>query len=341
MKLIRYLFSMKVTDLNLFIENILESEVKKTILSESKKEFYHIKCEGEPIATFDSKEKAEEQLPKYKETHPDKELIIEKGVYGDYSEMIDKLDEMGEELEEKENINMGTDETNENIDIEMSEQKETCNECGSEMKEGECMECGSKMNESTKKKKVVRLKESDLIKLIKNTISESVPGLTVTKSAQTKTKQESEENAREVAKKIEKATSFEGNDNPEFPKQIGKGEKMTRKPVENEEETIEDIRGGGMEDLDYETEPSEMFKERQKMAIKGDTKMGNSHDAANVIKSDLPEKILKKVERKKQKQSDEPVVSWGHRWKSPTEVKVVNEEIERMKKLLSYNKKTQ
>jgi hypothetical protein len=332
---------MKVRELNLFIENLLESEVKKTILSESKKEFYHIKCEGEPIATFDSKERAEEELPKYKETHPDKELIIEKGVYSDYSEMIDKLDEMGEELEEKENINMETQESNENIDIEMSEKKQTCNECGGEMKEGECLECGSNMKESTNKKKVLRLKESDLIKLIKSTIKESVPGLTVTKSAQSKTKQDSEENAREVAKKIEKATSFEGNDNPEFPKQIGKGEKMTRKQVENEDEIIADKRGGGMEDLNYEIEPSEMFKERQKMAIKGDTKMGNSHDAANVIKSDLPEKILKKVERKKEKQKDEPVVSWGHRWKSPAEVKVVNEEIERMKKLLKYNEKTQ
>jgi hypothetical protein len=332
---------MKVRELNLFIENLLESEVKKTILSESKKEFYHIKCEGEPIATFDSKERAEEELPKYKETHPDKELIIEKGIYGDYSEMIDKLDEMGEELEEKENINMNTQESNGNMDIEMSEEKQTCNECGSEMKEGECMECGSSMKESTRKKKVLRLKESELIKLIKNTIKESVPGLTVTKSAQSKTKQDSEENAREVAKKIEKATSFDGNDNPEFPKQIGKGEKMTRKPVENEEEIIDDNRGGGMEDLNYEIEPSEMFKERQKMSIKGDTKMGNSHDAANVIKSDLPEKMLKKVERKKEKQKNEPVVSWGHRWKSPTEVKVVNEEIDRMKKLLNYNEKTQ
>lgn len=332
---------MKVTDLNLFINNILESEVKKNILTESKKEFYHIKCDGEPIATFDSKEMAEEQLPKYKKSHPDKELIIEKGEYNDYSEMIDKLDEMGEELEEKENINMKTQDSNENMDINMSEKKETCNECGGEMKEGMCMECGTKMNESTKKKRILRLKESELVELIKNSIVESVPGLTVTKAAQSKTKQESEENSREVAKKIQKATSFEGNDNPEFPKQIGKGEKVTRKPVENEEEIVADYRGGGMEDLDYEIEPSEMFKERQKMAIKGDSKMGNSHDAANVIKSDLPEKILKKVERKKQKEKEEPVISWGHSWKSPVDMKVVNEEIERMKKLLSYNEKTQ
>jgi len=197
------------------------------------------------------------------------------------------------------------------------------------------------MNESRVKKKVLRLKESQLINIIKKSISESVPGMSVTKAVQNKTKQDSEAHAVEVAKKIKKATSFDGNDNPEFPKQIGKGEKVKRKPIENEEEIIADNRGGGMEDLNYEIEPSEAYKERQRMAIEGDAKMGNSHDAANVVKSNLPKKITQKVKRKREKEKNEPVVSWGHRWKDPTSVKVVNEEIDRMKKLSLYNKKTQ
>lgn len=342
---------MKVSDLKLFIENVMTNEVKNKIISESVGEKYHIKCDGEPIATFDSKEKAEEELPKYKKTHPDKELIIEKGMYENYSDMIDKLDEMGEELEEKENINMKNQESNENVDIDMSEEKEMCEQCGSEMKEGECMECGSKMMESTRKKKTLRLKESEMMKLISDIISESVPGLTVTKAAQNKTKQESQTHANEVAEKIKKATTFDGNDNPEFPKAIGKGEKMTRKPVDKEEEIVADMRGEGMEDLDFDYEPSEAYKKRQQMAIEGDTTMGNSHDAANVVKSDLPEKIKKKVQRKKEKSKKETVVSWGHAWKEPTTVNIaeteqkekalLNEELERMKKLATYNKKTQ
>jgi len=351
MKLKRYLCNMKVSDLKLFIESVMTNEVKSRIISESTQEVYHIKCEGEPIATFDSKEKAEEELPKYKKSNPDKELIIEKGMYENYSDMIDKLDEMGEELEEKENVNMKNQESNENMDIDMSENKGMCEQCGGEMKEGECMECGSKMMESTSKKRTLRLKESEMMKLISDIISESIPGLTVTKAAQSKTKKESQSHANEVAQKIKKATTFDGNDNPEFPKAIGKGEKMTRKPVEKEEEIVADTRGEGMEDLKYDYEPSEMYKKRQQMAIEGDTTMGNSHDAANVVKSDLPEKIKKKVQRKKEKKKQEPTVSWGIAWKEPTDVNVnesetqskslLNEEIERMKKLSTYNKKTQ
>jgi hypothetical protein len=342
---------MKVSDLKLFIENVMTNEVRNKIISESNQEIYHIKCEGEPIATFDSKLKAEEELPRYKKTHPDKELIIEKGMYENYSDMIDKLDEMGEELEEKENINMKNQESNENMDIDMSEDKQMCEQCGGEMKEGVCVGCGSKMMESTRKKRTLRLKESEMMKLISDILSESVPGLTVTKAAQSRTKKDSELHANEVAQKIKKATTFDGNDNPEFPKAIGKGEKMTRKPVEKEEEIVADNRGEGLDDLNYDYEPSEMYKKRQQMAIEGDTTMGNSHDAANVIKSNLPEKMKKKVQRKKEKKKQEPTVSWGIDWKEPINFKIneseiqskslLNEEIERMKKLALYNKKTQ
>lgn len=330
---------MKISELNLFVESIMVNEVKKNILKESTNEIYHIKCDGEPIATFSSQQQAEEELPTYKNTHPDKELIIEKGEYENYSDMIEKLDQMGSELEEKENIDMKNQQSNEKLDIDMSEENETCNECGSEMKEGECVECNKKVTET--KKKTLRLKESQLVNMIKKMVAESVPGLTVTKAAQSKTKSESETNANEVAKKIKKATTFEGNDNPEFPKQISKGEKMTRKSVPDEEEIVSDNRGGGLEDLNYDYEPSEMFKKRQQMAIEGDSKMGNSHDAANVIKSDLASKIKKKVIRKKDKEKKETTVSWGHDFKEPVVVKSINEEIDRMKKIASYNKKTQ
>ena len=49
---------MKVSELNKLIENIVSEEIKSTILKESeggKYEVYHIKCEGEPIATFKTK----------------------------------------------------------------------------------------------------------------------------------------------------------------------------------------------------------------------------------------------------------------------------------------------
>ena len=56
---------------------------------------------------------------------------------------------------------------------------------------------------------------------------ESLPTATV--KAQTQSKKDNEEHAKEVATKIKKSQTFDGNDNPGFPKPIGKGEKVTRK----------------------------------------------------------------------------------------------------------------
>lgn len=60
---------------------------------------------------------------------------------------------------------------------------------------------------------------------------------------------------------------------------------MAVNPTEKQEEYIEDVmRGGTMINLEYDVEPSEGFKNRLKMALEGDRKMGNSQEAANVIK---------------------------------------------------------
>lgn len=71
---------MKVSELKQMVENIVLDEVRKTIMEEStaNKEVYHIKCEGIPLATFESEKEAQEALPDYKEKHKDGELIIEK-----------------------------------------------------------------------------------------------------------------------------------------------------------------------------------------------------------------------------------------------------------------------
>lgn len=158
---------------------------------------------------------------------------------------------------------------------------------------------------------------------------------------------------KEVEKKLKDISTFDGNDNPEFPKPIGKGEKMAINPTEDQEEIIADTRGGGMEDLNYDYEPSENFKKRLKMALEGDPKMGNSQDAANVIKTDTGKNLSKKAERKKEKESENFEVSWGHSWKTPEKVVVVKEsekpkmtsileeEVKRMKKIIGYDDATQ
>jgi len=225
-----------------------------------------------------------------------------------------------------------------------------CSECGSMMNEyGSCNECGGGMYES--KKRTLRLTESELVSLISRMV-ESVPGVEVTKRAQKGSKKENDDYMKEVGTKLKKASSFDGADNPEFPKQNGKGEKMAINATPEQDEYTATHRGGTLADLDYDQEPSENFKKRLKMALEGDPKMGNSQDAANVIKTDTGKNIGKTSEKKKEIEKKGKKVSWGHSWSSPEEVVIVkesktnmssvlNEEIKRMKKMYGYNEKTQ
>lgn len=402
---------MNLSEINNIINEVISEEIRNTIIMESaSKEVYHIKCDGEPIATFDSEEEAKEALPNYKAKNTG-ELIIEKGVYESYEDMIDKLDEMGEQLEEKENTNMenqkpideklvgkqknidkndngkidaedfkilnkeeecdecwdkdmkeedmegmdtqdsfGDDYENlpdgESSEDEVNEEPKMCSECGGMMnEEGMCNECSGKMYES--KKKTLRLKESEMLDMIQRIVKESVPGITVTKKAQAQSKKDNEANASDVAKKIKGATTFDGNDNPEFPKPIGKGEKVARKNTPEQEDEIADQRGGGLEDLHYDIEPSQQFKDRLKKSLEGHTTTGNPQEAGNVIKSDLGKNIAKKVERKHKQREDRVMYN-----KDVQPVKVVKEsknslssileeEIKKMKNMASYDKKTQ
>jgi len=451
---------MKVSELKLMVENIVLDEVRKTIMEEAEggKEVYHIKCEGVPLGTFDTEEEANEALPSYKEKH-DGELIVEKGQYDSHESMIDKLDEMNDELEETDNmentemneygnrqdpyefydeiiedvkakVDMWLDsgkidkqehyemyfkidssdidwnydrggnktkhiliqlakecaphllkkkkeqdmENQEPIDeklvgkqknidkndngkidaedFKILNKEEECEECGdSEMKEGTCekcgkelCECGSKMYES--KKKTIRLKESELIKLINKMVTESIPGLDSVKSAHNGDK-ETKQHLSDVENKMKDLAEFDGNDNPEFPKSIGKGEKVARENSEEENEFVEDTRGGTPLDLDYDSEPSKQFKDRLKKALEGDATTGNSQEYANVIKSDLGKNLAKQAERKEKKEDKQPMYNKDAQpTKSVNEStfkmsEVLEEEIKKMKDIVNYNKKTQ
>jgi hypothetical protein len=542
---------MKSTDIQNIINESLFDEVKKTILRENKEgnEVFHIKCDGEPIETFENEDEAMSHLDIYKKKHPEKEFIIEKKKYNSPSDMIDKLDEMGEKLEVKENKKMetnkvknfahavsdakekglkefklngethnvdeswkqleeeefgdGRDEIDMNDDgkitgkdFEMlrNKKEDDCDECSQKMEESEdltsinelrtydghpvtseyngktitwddyevmeknldggghndeiilmgsdedgneyettgsttdgeiddwndneiqmvnsnkdyhvakqynkkantpwkkyetsseydsystssskdgeimeenlcecggmmneegmCSECGSKwmgeeINESNKR--ILRLTESEMVNMMSRMVLESVPGIDVTKRAQKGSKKENDDYMKDVESKLKKVSSFDGADNPEFPKQNGKGEKMAINSTPEQDEYTETHRGGTLADLDYDQEPSENFKKRLKMALEGDPKMGNSQDAANVIKTDTGKNIGKTSEKKKEIEKKGKEVSWGHSWASPEKVVVVkesktnmssvlNEEIERMKKMYGYNKKTQ
>ncbi len=236
------------------------------------------------------------------------------------------------------------------------EEEEECAECGDnkmeeeEVSEGTCdkcgkeiCECGTMMNES---KKSIRLTESDLVELIKKMVNEAVPGIETYQKAHKESGSENDEALSDVEKKIKDYLNFDGNDNPEFPHQVG-GDVEARRADDEESEEVADHRGGGLEDLIYDVDPSEEAQERHKKALTGDSTMGNSHDAANVIPSKLGEKIIKKVKRKDKQEENmpmynkdvQPVKAVNEAEEGST--KVISEEIERMKQMASYNKKTQ
>lgn len=292
---------MKIKELETIVDHVLTEEVKRQIMEDmGGKQIFHIKCNGEPIDSFESEEEANDNLDKYKKEHPGKQLIIEPGEYESYGHMIDKLDEMGEILDMK-----------------------------------------NKLKES---KRSIIVTESQMKTIIKSLISEDVPGVEITKKAQAGSKKDAANNLKDVGAKLKKAAKFDGNDNPEFPKQIG-GEKKASYANAQEVKEIEDNDNRGTQDLDYDREPSAEFRKREKMYLQGDKKTGNSQDAANVVKSDLGKKLADRGERKIKAHKERTLYAKEFQpvetGKDNLHEESVQDDIKRMKEMFSYNKKTQ
>ena len=155
-----------------------------------------------------------------------------------------------------------------------------------------------------------------------------------------------------------------------FPKgngEMGEDDKMMYHASDAVEEYIDQIaRSGGMENLDYDAiKPDEEWIE---MNIMGDSKTGNSPEYANAVETDTAEKVnqrrkknwLSKLKKNSYQKAVQPVEDIAGRKKgdkaamSPDEVMAalsekvedkktskINEEIEKMKSMLSYSRKTQ
>jgi hypothetical protein len=235
---------------------------------------------------------------------------------------------------------------------EIGEEKKSCEKCGKEM-----CECGGGMYES--KKKTIRLTETELTNMIAKMVSESIPGLNAAKKAHEESGKENKANISAVEKKIAATMKFDGNDNPKFPNAIGKGEKVARKNTPAQEDEIKK-NFAGLENLDYDIEPDEKFKKRLKMAIEGDRTMGNAPTTektdvvpsngsklgeepkdkdGNVIPTPETAKGIEKQVKDRQKDKDNRELY--NKQAVPVKTKSINEEVEKMKKIFSYNKKTQ
>jgi len=154
-----------------------------------------------------------------------------------------------------------------------------------------------------------------------------------------------------VAEKIKSYLDFKNNSHPDFPHQNNSKtdyySPMYRNSTE-EEDYIDDWRGMGLEDAEYQTNPSERFKERVTDYVEGSSDTGNAMtnkkgDAlGNVVPSDLGQEVLQKVKRKYDKlKSDE----WGeaipNRYgkQKPNPGHMVSEAIKEVKALLRQKRR--
>lgn len=386
---------MKVHELKTLVESIASEEIKKRIIesTEGKKGVFHIKCDGKPIDTFDTHEEAQSNLDKYKIAHPDKELIIEPEEYVSHEDMIDKLDDMSEEEECDE---CGSQPMEESSDVCSECGKEVC-ECGKEQVERQgldyekilrghktsihekkepCLNCDREpcicdldIQESNKKK-TIRLTQMELAKLINEMVNDTmsnggVPGISVTKKAQAGSKKENDSALSDVDKKMKNYLSFEGNKNEEFPTSTKKGDDPVK--INNTKEQDEEVAKNfaGLQNLDYDIEPSETFKKRLKMAIEGDSLMGNANttpkpsikpsngadkgkESDDKTGNNIPTETAKKIEKQVKDRAEDKKnrVLYTKERVPVSENKtltkeVLTEEINKMMKIVKYNSKTQ
>ena len=254
------------------------------------------------------------------------------------------------------------------MDDDIDESAKVCNECGQPLNEmGVCNECGGMMNE-TKKKKTIKLTESELTKLIAKMVNESIPGLDTYKKAHKESGEQNNKEMNDMMKDVNKNhIDIEGSDKPEFPHPNGKGEKVARENTKEQDEEVAK-NFAGLQNLDYDIEPSEKFKERLKMSILGDKLMGNApttektnvetsngakaeeneHKQGNTIETpetgEKIEKQMKDREEDKEKRVLYPKEKVPVKTMNESKISfssVLEQEIKKMKSLTEYNKKTQ
>ena len=231
--------------------------------------------------------------------------------------------------------------------------------------------------DAKKNKKTISLSESEMVELIQRLVMEEkeAKGMKDTKKVLKGSKKVNDEAMKDVNKKMKdyvKVGSNEGyeEDPKDFPKGNGEmGEDLSMKYHASDavEEYIDQIaRSGGMENLDYDAiKPNEDWIE---MNILGDSKTGNSQEYANAVATDANEKVndrrkknwLAKLKKQSYNKAVQPVEDVAGKSKSdkaamsPDEVmsalsegtedksqKKINEDIQKMKSMLSYSRKTQ
>ena len=195
-----------------------------------------------------------------------------------------------------------------------------------------------------KVKESIKLTEEEIIDLIENIVNEEkIQGTSQQEKSMKETENNNNGNIKDVVKKMKEYLEGYTEDPETMPKTSGEIEKMDKvayEPNEEVKEYIEDFSyGSGLTGLDYDgAEPTE---ERQKDYLEGSSKTGNASKdkdgkpLGNAVPSEVGEKFNKIREKgafaKAKKDS----------YEKNQPVEIVKEDIDRMKKIISHNYKTQ
>lgn len=199
-------------------------------------------------------------------------------------------------------------------------------------------------------KKLVRKKLTSKI----NEASSIVPGLDAYKKATKKSKKESDAYHKATKKKFKKYDKFEGNESPDFPHQEmsktnNDGQFQYYRNDDDAKEFIDDFAHPGLLDFDI----NNLNMDRLTKYLEGSSETGNAQTdkdgeaLGNVVPSELGKNLQKSAKRRKEKIAAEKASMTNLRGYSPDvqKVKQVKEEVksdmDEMKKLWNYNKKTQ
>jgi len=213
------------------------------------------------------------------------------------------------------------------------------------------------------RKKLASESTTDIIKKLvnkklKNKLNEAKkthPGYDAYEKAVKKSKTENNNAMKDTEKKFKEYGDFKGNTHPEYPHQEDSktdpdniGYQYYRNNDEDQE-FIDDFAYPGLQDFDIHN----LNMERLTDYLEGSSETGNAQEdedgqaLGNVGKSELGNKIKKSAERRKEKIAANKASMSNLRGYTPDvqKVKQVKEEVtgdmENMKKLWSYNKKTQ
>ena len=180
------------------------------------------------------------------------------------------------------------------------------------------------------------------------------PGYDAYEKAVKKSKTENVKAMKDTKKKFKEYENFEGNENPEFPHQEmsqtnADGQYQYYRNDEKQQEFVDDFAHPGLIDFDI----NNVNMDRLTKYLEGSIETGNAQTDSdgealgNVVPSDLGEKMLKSMKRRKEKVADQQASMTNLRGITPDVQKVkqvkedVNIDVDTMKKLWGYNKKTQ